>query len=245
LVAGLVAVILAVGVGAGSAATAAAGTQPATGRAESAAPAKVGPQAGKPGTAKPVADDPIIQSAAKRFGLSAAKIEQALVDVKTYVIRHKPADGKIDLLDPALVKVFATSLGVPTSKAKAVLKFLTATWKEAGKSGSVPAEVTAAAVKFLANRLHISKAKAEKVWATLQKIGNKPGGTSVKDPAFVALARSLHLTPKQLDGVLVELKQFLGKVVGKPKPGDPGKPKPGEPGKPKPGEPPVKPPVKP
>jgi hypothetical protein len=236
--AGLVAAALAAAVAAASAPASGASTQPAASQARPAA-VTVNTALGKPAGKPPKEDlDPVIKAAAKRFGLPERRIEQGLMDVKRYLSKQQPStkDGKskpvdVDLLSPAVVTVFAKSLGVSTSRARAVLKFLLAGWEKAGKGGKggkpgkPSAEESAAAVKFLAGELHISKAQAEKVWATLLKMDR----VSEKDPAFIALARSLHITPKQLMAVLVDLKKFLGSLQPKP-----GEPKPGEPKPPAP-----------
>jgi hypothetical protein len=196
----------------------------------------LGKPAGKPSKNEA---DPVVKAAAKRFGLSEKKIDRALMAVKKYVVSKQGPSTKdrtskgVDLLSPAVVRVFAKSLGVSTSRARAVLTFLQAGWKNAGrdsKPGKPPAEESAAAVKFLVGELHISKAQAEKVWATLQKMS----GTSEQDPAFAALARSLHVTPERLTEVLVNLKKFLGSLQPKPGEPKPGEPKPGEPKPPAP-----------
>jgi hypothetical protein len=251
--AGLVAAALAAAVAAASAPASGAIAQPAASQARPAA-VTVNTALGKPAGKPPKEDlDPVVKAAAKRFGLPERRIEQGLMDVKRYLSKQQPStkDKKskpvdVDLLSPAVVKVFAKSLGVPTSRARAVLKFLMAGWEKAGKGGKPgkpPAEESAAAVKFLAGELHISKAQAEKVWATLQKMER----VSEKDPAFIALARSLHVTPKQLMAVLMDLKKYLGSLQPKPGEPKPGEPKPGEPkpGEPKPGEPKPPAPVKP
>jgi hypothetical protein len=240
---GAAALAAAVAVAVVAAPGAGASTPSAAGQARPAARAAVIAALGKP-AGKPSKDglDPVVKAAAKRFGLSEKKIDQALMAVKKYVVSKQSPSTKerttngVDLLSPAVVQVFAKSLGVSTSRARAVLKFLQAGWEAAGKDnkpgkpGKPPAEESAAAVKFLVGTLHISKAQAEKVWATLQKMGR----ISEQDPAFAALARSLHVTPKRLTEVLVDLKKFLGSLQPKPGEPKPGEPKPGGPKPPAP-----------
>jgi hypothetical protein len=177
------------------------------------------------------APDKVLQEAAKRFGVSEKRLALALAAVKQFIAKTSPCTP-LDLLDPAVVRVFAKSLGVSVRTATAILEFLIAAWEKAAKDpkSGKPEAVPAAAITVLAKALGVSQAKAK---AALERLFTMPSW-SVTDPGFVAVARSLKVTPKQLQAALVAVKKALAK--GEPKP---GKPRPGEPkpGEPKPGEP--------
>lgn len=229
--AGLLAAAIAATVSTAAAPAAGASSQPAVWQARSATAATAATAAASAAKARPTGAKPVVdpvQAAAKRFGLPARRIEQALVDLKLYLSKHAPGPkgSRIDLLAPDVVRVFARSLGVRPTTAAAVLKFLLAEWEKPGKGKQPPADVTAAAVRFLARELHLSTAQATKVWAALQAVSAK-GELSPRNPAFVALAKGLKVTPQRLLDVLVKLKQELAKQQpgkGKGKPAGPVKP---------------------
>jgi hypothetical protein len=190
-------------------------------------------------TGKP-AEDPVLAGAARRFGLSEQRLEQALVDVKVYLGRlgRQP---KLGLLDPGAVAVFARSLGIPVPRARAVLRYLVAAWAVAqkDKQGSTVTALPPAAVAFFAKTLHVSTKRAQVALDRLMKLSAGPRGIDPTDPAFARIARSLGVSPKQLTAALIALKKFLAHLPpekGKPGPGKPGPGKP-DPGKPGPGKP--------
>jgi len=223
------AAIVAVALPAGASGTAAGGTTGAIGGAATGT-AVAGEPAGKP------AEDPVLVGAARRFGLSEAALERALVAVKTY-LAGLPAGPKRGLLDPGAVEVFARSLGIPVPRAQAVLRYLEAAWaangKEKGASGS--AALPPAAVAFFARTLHVSVKQAGTAMDELLKLADRKG-LDPKDPAFVKIANSLGVTPQQLLDALVALKRYLAEHDsggGKGKPA-PTPPKEGAPAEPKP-----------
>jgi hypothetical protein len=85
--------------------------------------------------------------------------------------------------------------------------------KDKDKEQGVPAE----AVKLLAAELHISAERSRQVFRDLDKVKAR-GEDIVKDPAFVAIAKGLRITPQQLLDTLRKVKQKLGdKPKDKPK----------------------------
>lgn len=235
--AGIVATVVATAIAAWSATAAGASSQSATG-AQPAAAAKhlpaaavdvkaanakiaVGKVVGGKAEKKPQGGiDPAVAATAKRFGLSPKRLEQGLFDVKRYMSAHPPAHSvEEDLQSPTVLAVFAKSVGVSTSRAKAIVKFLLAEWRKTAKP--TPDDLTAAAAKFLSARLHISLERAARIWAQVEKIARNNGGIEPNDPAVVALARSVGLTPKQFMTLLADLKMSVGGSPGKPAP--PGK----------------------
>jgi hypothetical protein len=198
----------------------------------------VGEKGGKP------ARDPVLAGAATRFGLPADRLERALADVKKY-IAGKGKESKAGLLDPAVLRVFARSLGVPVTRAQAVARYLEAAWQAGGKGKGKPTEgaLPPGAVAFFAKTLHVSKARAAAALKQIFALAQGPkGSVDPRSAAFARIARGLGVTPKQLNAALVALKKFLAtQEPGKPAPGkpDPGKPAPGKPapGKPDPGKP--------
>jgi hypothetical protein len=186
-------------------------------------------KAGAPG--KP-AIDPLTTAAAKRFGLNAAKIQQALIDIKMS-FAAKGTFPKGGLLDPAVVRVFARKLGIPVAKARAVLKFLDAGSGKTGKGNGKPAgdgKIPPQVVAYLSKALHISPARATALFAQVQKLSVANNGVTVKNPAFVKLAASVNLSPQRLMDVLVAMKKALADELGGKKP---GQSKPGQPPAPK------------
>jgi hypothetical protein len=230
------AIALSGGIGVASAAGSATAGKPVAGGTPV---TSVKPVGGEPAGGKPVVD-PVVAAAATRFGLSVGQLDRALAGIKRRLAEQspRPDGGKVDLLAPAVVRGFGADLGVSPARARQVLTFLLAGWKK--QNGGK--DVDAAAVAFLATELRLPPATAKQVWAQVLELGRK-GGLSEKNPAFVALARRLHVTPARLTAVLVALKKAVAQNPGKPvKPGKPGAAgKPGKPGKPaepgKPGKP--------
>ncbi|SMD22508.1 hypothetical protein [Kibdelosporangium aridum] len=72
------------------------------------------------------------------------------------------------------------------------------------------------AVKLLAAELRISVDRARQVFRDVAKVKSR-GEFLVKDPAFVAIAKGLGITPQRLLDALIKVKEKLGKDHGKPK----------------------------
>jgi hypothetical protein len=231
------AAIVAVALPAGASGTAAVKAGSATTGSATTGGAVAGAPAGKP------AQDPGLVGAARRFGLSEAALERALVAVKTH-LAGLPDGPRRGLSDPGAVAVFAGSLGIPVPRAQAVLRYLQAGWaahgkdKEKGEAGS-PA-LPPAAVAFFARTLHVSVKQARTALDELLKLADKKG-LDPKDPAFVKIANGLGVTPQQLLDALVALKRYLaehdsggGKGGDSKGRGAPAPPKEGAPTEPKP-----------
>ncbi len=113
------------------------------------------------------------------------------------------------------VAAFARELKVSGAQAEKALRELSSDGKQKQKPGKdkqpgVPDEV----VKLLAAELHISADRAGQVFKDLDNV-KANGDDVVKDPAFIAIAKGLGITPQRLLAALVAVKQ---KVVGdKPK----------------------------
>jgi hypothetical protein len=85
------------------------------------------------------------------------------------------------------------------------------------------------AVKLLAAELHISNDRARQVFTDLDKVtGN--GEEIVKDPAFIAIAKGLGITPQRLLDALIAVKKAFVRKEGEGK-GDKGKAPSGAPAK--------------
>jgi hypothetical protein len=104
---------------------------------------------------------------------------------------------------------FAKELGVSVARAEQALR------KLSGASGQKPGPkpgVPEAAIRSLASKLHISVGRARAVYAELATLPDKSGDITA-NPGFVAIAKRLGITPRQLRSVLIEVKQEL---AGKP-----------------------------
>jgi hypothetical protein len=121
-----------------------------------------------------------------------------------------PSDGKKAEGNDATVAKVAASLHVS-------VKQLSGEKPKPGKDK--PSGVPEQAVKLLAAELHISVDRARQVYRDLEKVKAR-GDDIVKDPAFVAIAKGLHITPQQLLATLRKVKQ---EIAGKPKDGAPTK----------------------
>ena len=164
--------------------TAAASTSPA------ATPSQSAP--GKPG--KPGMDAVLIKVAAS-LHVSVQQLVTALGD-------FKQALGKGESEQAALAG-FAKELGVSVGQAKQALAELAAAGKK-GKPGAPDAKIIA----LLAKDLHISTARARTVFDELSKLD--PGaGPITANPRFVAIAKSLGITPARLLAVIVDVKREL------------------------------------
>jgi hypothetical protein len=107
---------------------------------------------------------------------------------------------------------FAKELGVSVARAEQALR------KLSGASGQKPGPkpgVPEAAIRSLASKLHISVGRARAVYAELATLPDKSGDITA-NPGFVAIAKRLGITPRQLRSVLIEVKLEL---AGKSAPG--------------------------
>lgn len=165
-------------------ATTAAAASPATTPSQS-APGKPG----KPGV------DPVLIKVAASLHVSVQQLVTALGD-------FKQALGKGESEQAALAG-FAQELGVSVGQAKQAMAELAAAGNK-GKPGVPDAKIIA----LLAKDLHISTARARTVFEELSKLD--PGsGPITANPGFVAIARSLGITPQRLMAVIVDVKREL------------------------------------
>ncbi|QKV80399.1 hypothetical protein [Amycolatopsis sp. Hca4] len=119
------------------------------------------------------------------------------------------------------IAAFAGELGITVARAEKVLAALSGKPGPGkpvpGKEAGVPAE----AVKLLAAELKIGEDRARQVFKDLDKVGGK-GGDVTKEPAFIAIAKGLGITPQRLLDVLRKVKEeFAEKEGGKPENGAP------------------------
>ncbi|MET8997669.1 hypothetical protein [Amycolatopsis sp. NPDC004169] len=119
------------------------------------------------------------------------------------------------------IAAFAKELGITVARAEKVLAALSG---KPGPGKPVPgkeAGVPAKAVKLLAAELKIGEDRARQVFKDLDKVGGK-GGDVTKEPAFIAIAKGLGVTPQRLLDVLRKVKEeFAEKEGGKPEDGAP------------------------
>jgi hypothetical protein len=148
----------------------------------------------------------------------AASLHVSVQQLVTALDHLKQAVGNGTSKDAA-VGAFAKELKVSLARAEQALRDLSSDDKQKpkpdkdkdkDKQPGVPEEQV---VKLLATELHVSADRAGQVLKDLDKINGK-GGDPVKDPAFIAIAKGLGITPQQLLAALVAVKQQLG---GKPK----------------------------
>ena len=164
--------------------TAAAATSPTATPSQS-APGKPG----KPGV------DPVLVKVAAQLHVSVQQLVTALGD-------FKQALGK-GASEQAALAGFAKELGVSVGQAKQALAELAAAGKK-GKPGAPDAKIIA----LLAEDLHISTARARTVFDELSKLD--PGsGPITANPGFVAIAKSLGITPARLLAAIVDVKREL------------------------------------
>lgn len=142
--------------------------------------------------------DAVLAKVAKSLGVSVKQLVTALDHLKQAL--GKGADKE------AAVTAFAKELRVSVADAEKALQALSAGDKKAG----APDE----AIKLLAKELHISRDAAKKVLDALEQVKAK-GDDVVKDPAFVAIAKGLGISPERLLAALIKVKQEL---AGKEKP---------------------------
>jgi hypothetical protein len=137
----------------------------------------------------------------------AASLHVSVPQLTTALISMKRALGQGASKQAALAG-FAKELGVSVARAQQALQELPG---GSGKQSVAPQVV----VRLLADKLHISVDRAGTVFAELAKVPNTSGDIAA-DPGFVAIAKSLGITPQRLKSVLIEIKQEL---VGKSAPG--------------------------
>jgi len=141
--------------------------------------------------------DAVLAKVAASLGVSVKQLVTALDHLKQ-------ALGKgVD--KAAAVAAFAKELRVTVADADKALQALSAGDKNPG----VPDE----AIKLLAKELHISLDAAKKVLAALEQVKSN-GDDVVKDPAFIAIAKGLGISPRRLLAALIKVKQ---EIVGKAK----------------------------
>jgi len=137
---------------------------------------------------------------AARFGVSPARLDQALRAVKTSLskARAEPTEGQFDA---ALARI----LGIPQARVRQALP--------AGKPGGSKAAGSGAAVRpgndaltaAVARELHVSTAQVSAALRPLYTAGRADSSS----PAFAAAARSLGVSTQQLSAALVHAKQSL------------------------------------
>lgn len=144
--------------------------------------------------------DAVLAEVAKSLGVSVKQLVNALANLKAALAKG---------VDKATaIAGFAKELRVSVADAEKALQALSAGDKKSG----VPDE----AVKLLAKELHISVDAAKKVLAALEQVKAK-GDDVVKDPAFVAIAKGLGISPERLLAALIKVKQALAGKAKEPK----------------------------
>lgn len=156
---------------------------------------------------EPGTEDATLARVAASLRVSVEQLTTALENMKQAV--EKGADR------PAAVDAFAQELGISVAQAEEALNELSGGGgkPEPGKPG-VPEE----AVKLLAAELNISVDRARQVFRDLEKVSAR-GEDIVKDPAFVAIAKGLGITPQQLLATLRKVKQELAEKLEEKVPG--------------------------
>jgi hypothetical protein len=152
----------------------------------------------------------------------AASLHVTVRQLVTALDHLKQTVGKGTAKDEA-IRAFARELQVSVAQAEKALSALSAEGKPKpkpgnGKESGVPQE----AVTLLATELHISAERARQVFKDLEKVNGR-GEDVVKDPAFIAIATGLGLTPERLLATLVAVKQGVGKPKEKAPSGSPTK----------------------
>jgi hypothetical protein len=174
--------------------------------AASAAPASPTASAAKqpaPGDKKePAKEDKKVTLAkvAKSLHVSVNQLETALDHLKLALSKG---------VDKATaIAAFAKELKVSVADAEKALRAFGGGDKKPGPG--VPAD----AVTLLAAELHISTDRARTVFTDLDKVkGN--GEEIVKEPAFIAIAKGLGITPQRLLDALITVKKALADKEGK------------------------------
>lgn len=138
----------------------------------------------------------------------AASLHVTVRQLTTALVHLKQALGNGADKDAA-VGAFAKELGVSRADAEKALQALSGGDKGKpgnGKEPGVPAE----AVQLLAAELHISADRARQVFKDLDKV-KANGDEVVKDPAFIAIAKGLRISPERLVTALITVKQELAR----------------------------------
>ncbi len=115
----------------------------------------------------------------------------------------------------AAVAAFAKELRITVADAEKALQALSTEHK--GKPGKGKDAPSPEVVKALAAALNISADRARQVLRDLENVKTN-GDDVVRDPAFIAIAKGLHLTPEQLLATLIKVKQSLPDKPKEPKP---------------------------
>jgi hypothetical protein len=162
----------------------------------------------KEGAGKGVDKDAVFAKVAAGLGVSPQQLVTALDHLKQAV-----GSGTSEAQAKA---AFARELKVSLARAEQALRELSSDSKpkpgkdkDKDKQPGVPGE----ALSLLAAELHISTQAAQRVFDELDKVHGK-GEDVVKDPAFVAIAAGIGVTPQRLLAALVKVKQ---QVAGKAK----------------------------
>lgn len=145
----------------------------------------------------------------------AASLHVSVEQLTTALENMKQATGK-GADRTAAVGAFATELGISVAQAETALTELSSVdgKPKPGDGEGVPEE----AVKLLAAELRISVDRARQVFHDLKKVTAR-GDDIVKDPAFVAIAKGLGITPQQLLDTLRKIKQELADKLNDKDPG--------------------------
>jgi hypothetical protein len=153
----------------------------------------------KPGGDKKPDDDAAFAKVAASLHVTVKQLTTALRNMKQAV-----ANGT-DMT--AAVAAFAKELRISVAQAEQALKQLS---RDNGKPKPDKEQgVPEAAVKLLATELHISVDRSRQVFRDLDKVKAR-GDDIVKDPAFVAIAKGLGITPQKLLDTLRKVKQQIG-----------------------------------
>jgi 3-oxoacyl-ACP reductase-like protein len=167
----------------------------ATASAVPASPTASAPSDGK----KPGADDATLAKVAASLHISVQQLVTALDNLKQAL--GKGADKSVAL------GAFAKELGVSIAQAEKVLQELSGEDKKPTPGKDKQPSVDEI-VKLLAAELHVSGDRARQVYNDLDKVKAR-GEDIVKDPAFIAIAKGLGITPEQLLAALRKVKQEL------------------------------------
>ena len=189
-------------VGVTTAATASASPTAAAGPSASAPGGDKSGQPGKPGGG---VDSARLAKVAASLHVSVQRLTTALENLKKALSQGASKS--------AAVQGFAKELGVSVARAEQALQELSGGSAKTPKPG-----VPEAAVRLLASKLHISVDRARAVFNALAKLTYRPGDI-ITNPGFVAIAKSLGITPQKLLSVVSDVKKELGgKPVQKPAP---------------------------
>jgi hypothetical protein len=181
---------------------AAAATLTAVGGAVTASAAPASPTAAAPSDGKkPGGDDAAFAKVAQALHVSVQQLTTALGNLKQAV-------GKGTAMTVA-VAAFAKELRISVAQAEKALNELSGDNGKPKPDKDKEPGVPEAAVKLLAGELHISIDRSRQVFRDLDKVKAR-GEDLVKDPAFVAIAKGLRITPQHLLDTLRKVKQQVG-----------------------------------